>query len=731
MTNGTPPPGRTSRDGRLAAGICLLLAAGTLAAFWGVHRAGFVFDDEGLILANPHLADGLTGTSVRWAFTSFYMSNWQPLTWLSHLVVVEFFGLAPGPHHVVNLALHVAAALALFLVLRAATGATWCSAAAAALFAVHPLRAESVAWVAERKDTLSTLFWLLALGAYLRYARAPSLSRYLAVAGAFALGLLSKAMVVTLPAVLLLLDVWPLGRMRPAGDGQAEVPVPVAAGLGRLVLEKLPLAALSAVVAGLALAAQGRGRAVVSLELLPLGERISNALLSAVSYLGMTVWPLRLGAYYPLPAAAPGAAAVAGASVLLAGITLACLGLRRRAPFLAVGWLWYLVTLLPVSGLVQVGGQAMADRYTYLPLIGPVVALVWGVEAVTRPVRRRGVFLAPLALAVVGALAVLCRAQVGYWRDDLTLYRRTLEVTTGNWMIRNNLGKAHAARGDRDAAIAEFRESLRIKPSFVLARHNLAATLAQAGRADEAVEEYRRALDYNLFDADLHVALAALLEAQGSRAKALSHYRLALQLRPESADLAQTMGLALLRQGDLPEAARHFRDAVRLAPGSSMAQMNLGNALAGLGETEEARGRFLEALRLDPLSPEANYNYGNLLAAEGKTSEAVLRYREALRGRPAYLEARINLGKALYERGRPTEAIAEYEEALRLAPDSPEALANLGVVYLGLGRTQEAEAHLRRALLLRPDLEPARRALESVERGSGAGKPAGPSPARP
>ena len=581
-----------------------------------------------------------------------------------------------------------------------------------------------MAWVSERKDVLSALWWFLAIGAYVRYARRPSLARYLSVGAALALGLLSKAMGVTLPVVLLLLDVWPLGRLRPRTAGPPAAAAPGSVRFRRLLLEKLPLAALCAAVGVAAFLAQRAGRAVVALEQLPLGERLANALLSAVTYLGQTVWPLGLGAYYPLPPAPPAAAKVGVAFLLLAGTTGALLLRWRRAPFLAVGWLWYLVALLPVSGIVQVGGQAHADRYTYLPLVGPAIGFAWGVEALTRRVPRRALLLAPAAGLALGALALLCRFQVGTWRDDLALYGRALAVTRDNWMMRNNMGKALAARGERERAIAEYREALRIKPSFVLARYNLAGALAQAGREAEAGAEYRAALGYNPLDADLHIGLAGVLERQGDGAGALRHYRLALTLRPPGADLHQRVGILLVGQGRLQEAAESFRAGRAAAPGSAAAHMNLGNVLVRLGEAGEARVCFLEALRLDPGAAEAHFNFANLLAGEGKLPEAIGHYREALRSKPVYAEAHLNLAVALYRAGTPLEALREGEEALRLAPDSAEAHANLGAILIGLGRAGEAEPHLRQALVLRPDFETARRALA----GSGRAGPRGPAP---
>jgi tetratricopeptide (TPR) repeat protein len=454
--------------------VALALFALSFAVFAPAIGHEFILlDDLTYVANNPHLRDGFTAAAVRWAFFESYAANWHPVTWLSHLLDARLLGPDPRGHHLVNVLLHAANTALLFVVLRRMTGRLWASALAAALFGVHPLRAESVAWVASRKDVLSGLFWVLALGSHLRFSRRPSAGRYAATVACCALGLMAKATVVTLPFALLL-DVWPLGRF-----GRPGRPTPTAL---RLVAEKLPLFAISAIGSAVTLLAQQGWGAMAPLAGVGFADRAANALVAYTTYLGRALWPRELAILYPHAGSVPAAAAAAAALGLLALSAVALAGWRRR-PWLAVGWLWYLGTLVPMIGFVQVGVQAAADRYTYLPLIGISVALAWaGAEELARlPGMRVPGALA--ALAAVAAFACAGRAQTLTWRDDLTVFGRAVAVTRGNWLAEMNLGAAYGNRGEYRLALEHFEAALRIRPDYPTAAENVR-------RAREALERY-------------------------------------------------------------------------------------------------------------------------------------------------------------------------------------------------------------------------------------------------
>ena len=658
----------------------VVLAVAALAALPYLTDGGlrtFVFVDDALnVLENEHVLPGLTAAGARWAFTEFHGANWHPLTWLSHMADVSLFGLEARGHHLTSLTLHALAAGLLFLALFRLTGALWRSALAAALFGSHPLRVESVAWIAERKDVLSGVFFMLVLLAWERYARRRGAGRYALVALLLALGLMAKPMLVTAPFVLLLLDLWPLGRWRP---GQS------ASRLGALVAEKLPLLLLSLASGVVTFLAQRAGEAVQGLEAYTLSVRLSNALVSCVAYLGMTLWPARLAFHYPHPVVVVAGKAAAALAVL-GLLTWVAWRVRRRAPWWGTGWLWFLGMLVPVIGIVQVGEQAMADRYTYLPGIGLAVALVWGAAGAARGRGVRPAAVATLAGAVLGALLVASALQAGRWRDAETLFRHTLAVTEGNWMTHNNLAVLLAREKRREEALRHYREGLLIQPYYADGHYNLGLLLAELGRTAEAIGEFREAT-----------------RLDPRHAKALAH-----------------LGIALGRLGRWEEAVARQREALRVQPDFPEARNSLGLALVELGLPAEAEAEYREALRLRDEYPEARHNLALLLTRLGRVGEAADNYREALRLRPDLAESHQNLGVLLAREGRQGEAVAHFQEAVRLRPDYPEALFNLGLTHFLAGRMAEAEPPLREAVRLHPDFAEAREYLERALAAAGA-----------
>jgi len=491
----------------------ILLALATAGVYAGLAGHRFISLDDGrYVTANPRVAAGITWGGVVWAFTTWHAGNWHPLTWLSHMVDVQVFGLNPTGHHLVNLAWHCANTALVFAVLLRLTGARWRSAAVAALFGIHPLHVESVAWVAERKDLLATFFGLLALGAYGSYARRPGVGRYTTVAVALTASLLSKPMLVSLPFVLLLLDVWPLGRLAGATRPGRRLP--------RLLLEKLPLLTLAAASGVVTFLAQRGWGAVKPLAVLPASVRLTNAAMSYVVYLKKTIWPTDLAVYYPHADALPPPWQIAAAGLLLTALSLVAARQVRRRPFLLTGWLWYLGTLVPVIGLVQVGGQALADRYTYVPLIGVFLALSWGAADLARRHRGGAAILGATAAAAIIALASVTWGQVRHWRDTASLFGHAVSVTEGNWMAFALLGKDALDAGRPAEAVAHLRRSLTINPYTTAAagiHTNLARALANTGDLEEAIEEYRRALSIDSSSERARRELAAILAARPQR----------------------------------------------------------------------------------------------------------------------------------------------------------------------------------------------------------------------
>ena len=579
-------------------GICVLLAAATLAVYWPVGRFAFIkFDDGGYVYENPHVRRGLTWAGAEWAFTTGAQANWHPLTWLSHMADWQLFGSWAGGHHLVNVGFHAASGILLFLILARMTKRRWPSAVAAALFLLHPLHVESVAWVAERKDVLSTLFWMLTMGAYVLYVERPSIGRYVAVFVFLALGLMAKPMLVTLPFVLLLLDYWPLGRLGGAAEtGKATSGFPWRRA-GRLVLEKAPLLAIAAALSVVTYVVQQRGGSMAMAEHLSFGDRLANALVAYVAYLWNMMWPSGLAVFYPYVFPIPTWQAECAAAAL-AIVTVLVLWQRRRRPYLAVGWFWYVGTLVPVIGLVQVGDQAMSDRYTYIPLVGIFLAITWVVaDGLAKWGRRVQRLTAAVAgVVVLAACAAVSADQVRYWSDSITLFRHTLDVTANNETAHYYLGTSLAMRSRTDEAIREFRAALSLQPRDVEAHNNLAMALALQGRTEDAIREFRTALSLQPDMPEAHINLGLALAGLGQQDEAIYHYREALRFRPDSTEAHLDLGVVLAARGQKENAIREYREVLRFRPDSAEALNNLAWILATCPDPKVRDGS--EAVRL-------------------------------------------------------------------------------------------------------------------------------------
>jgi tetratricopeptide (TPR) repeat protein len=672
ITTELTPPSNIAPRSIGSLGILLMcggLVAAIFALFGRVGECEFVaHDDDVYVYINPVVSRGLTAEGFAWAFTHRHAGNWHPLSWLSHMVDCQLYGLAPCGHHLTNVGLHAAVAVFLFLVLRAATGATLRSLLVAALFALHPLRVESVAWVAERKDVLSGLFFMLTIGAYGWYAQGPrSLRRYAVVASLFILGLLAKPMLVTLPLVLLLLDYWPLGRFSAAAKESGDRPLSQWSVARRLILEKLPLLGLVAISCAVTVWAQSP--AIQAGEQVPLTLRLANVPVAYVTYLGQLFYPVDLAILYPFPAAGISAEKTAAATLLLLAITGGCWVCRKRYPYFIVGWLWYLVMLLPTIGLLQVGLQARADRYTYLPQIGLLLMLVWGTADLTASWSCRR-WLRPLVSGLVlAALAAVTFIQIGYWQNTEVLWNRALACTSDNLLAHYNLAVFLADRGKVDAAMEQYRQALKIDPRYLPARNNLGSLYDRQGSPAEAIQQYRLALQLQPDEPVSHCNLGLALCRQGNPGEALPHFQQALAANPQCAEAHYGLGMVLDRGGQSAAAAAQFQQALDIRPTYPDAHNFLGVVLSKLGKTTEAIAQFRQAVQCKPDYAQALHNLGSLLRQQGNIDEALECYRRALEIDPRYASAHINLGLALYQQQRYAEALAHWREALRLQPD--------------------------------------------------------------
>lgn len=701
----------------LAAGLSVLV----LAIYWQVTGYPLVrFDDGFYVGLNPAVREGVTLKGVRWAFTATLMGNWHPLAWISHMADVSLFGMAAGRFHLVNLLFHLANTLLLFRVFLRMTGRTWESGLVAALFAVHPLHVESVAWISERKDLLCAFFWLLAINAYAGYAARPGVARYLAVFSCFILALLSKAMAVTLPFALLLLDYWPLGRFLPsraAGEG-AEPPF-VPASARRILLEKVPMLLLSALFSLIAIQAQSAGDAIGSLDRFPFRERLVNAVAAYGNYVLKTAWPSKLAVFYPFPASGRPLREAAVSAAILLGLTAAAIFLRRRR-WPVVGWCWFLGTLVPVIGLVQVGGQSMADRYSYIPSIGLSVMAAWGGCALVERFRLSRPAASAAAGLWVAALSACAFVQAGYWRGSLPLFEHALAVTSGNWIAHAIVGAEASEAGRDEEALRHLREALRLRPDYADAHESLGMLLARQGRHAAAVPHFLEVVRYRPEDVRAQGLLAESLEKSGRSAEADAHRDAAIRDEAMGTDGHRRLGMLLAGEGRLHEALAHFRAALRLGPSDPEIHYDMGVALGRLGRREEALRHFREAISMPVADAEGHNKVGLALARLGRSKEALSHFREALRSRPDDVEALYDLGAVLEQAGRREEAIQRYREAARLAPGDADTLLALAMALDRSGRQGEASALFEEVLRLRPD---DKTALERLSRRPRTGPP--------
>ena len=652
--------------------LCILLAVVTFAVYLPVRNHEFLhYDDDVYVTENQTIHSGPTWQNIKWAFTTGYASNWHPLTWLSHMVDCRLFGVNASAHHIVNLLFHIANTLLLLIVLNRMTKQLWPSAFVAALFALHPLHIESVAWVAERKDVLSILFWLLTMLAYARYAERPSTGRYFLALVLFILGLMSKPMVVTLPFVLLLLDYWPLGRLfNPRFS------------IIRLLLEKLPFIILSAASSIITFIVQQKGGAMVAI---PFKERIANTAISYLTYIGKMFWPAHLAVLYPHPAGFISAGKAILYAVILTLITVLLLYYGRRYKYLAVGWLWYLGTLVPVIGIVQVGSQAMADRYTYVPLIGLFVIIAFTIAELAPKIPFRKILLTVLAAVVLIACVIATSIQLKFWKNSFLLFEHTLAVIESNSIMQNNLANVFIDQGKpedaarlfskaiksipnspeihnnfgnalrqldrKDEAIEHFKFALEIDPNFSKARYNLGLTLADKGKYNEAIEQFNIYLGSDVNLAQLHQDLKTLFVKEGSIDDTITRrLKKTLASKPDLVEVVSYLGYAVAQSGKPDQAVEYYYLALKIEPNNILTHGRFALALASVGRIDEAIEQCRIVLAARPNDFEMHNNLGMLLQNQGKLDEAIESYKKALQINPNFQKARENLDVALVQK---------------------------------------------------------------------------------
>jgi tetratricopeptide (TPR) repeat protein len=677
-----PPPAGKPYEVLL---VCILLVVAVAVVFGQTAFFDFVnLDDDQYITNNPAVQQGLSLDGIRWAWTNSLVGNWHPLTTMSLMFDWQFFRMEARGYHIHNVILHAVTTVVLFLMLRRMTGVLWLSALATAIFAIHPLRAESVAWVTERKDVLSGLFFMLTLGAYVLYVAKPSWYRYAVVFVVFALGLMCKAMLVTLPVVMLLLDYWPLGRLQPSandlGKGKGAKRDETLRRAAWLVVEKIPLFLLALVFS--ATTAYLSYTVVRAMAILPLGVRLASAPVSCVIYLGQMFWPCNLAANYPSNSAPP-AWQVVGACAVLLAISGAVLWGWRKRPYLLFGWLWYLVTILPVIGLVAGGNQLRADRYTYLTQIAITVALVWAVADWSASWPRRRWVLAVVSSLLVIALMAAAAYQTSFWKDSEKLWRHALACTSENGVAHEHLALALVRRTRETDSEQE--------------RHEAPALIA------EAKEHYLEAIRIAPQSAMALCNLAILLENEGQLDQSIVFLRRALEVHPEMAEIRYNLANVLRNNGNVEEAIKSYEQAIEQSPDFAPPYHNLASILRSQGKVDEAIERYHQAIGANPSFVDAYNNLGLTLDEAGRTEEAVEYYQQALQIRPDYPAAHFNWGNALFRMGRPEEAVGHYEEALRSAPQFTPLYLNLTRALLALGRLKEAIDYGRKTAQTNPN----------------------------
>ncbi len=666
--------------------IYLALILSTLLVFWQVRNFDFVnYDDNLYVYQNPHVLNGLTADGAIWAFATPHVGNWLPLTWISFMFDCQLFGPNPGWMHLVNLLLHIANTLLLFALLKKITGSIWPSAFVAAAFALHPMHVESVAWITERKDVLSTLFLMLTLAAYVGYVKKRSIVWYLLTILLFILGLLAKPMLVTLPFLLLLLDYWPLGRFdshqtiktssrqkhqsSPAHDRRRI--------LYRVIIEKIPFFVLSAVSSVITFFVQQSSGAIADINALPLKSKLANVFLSYATYIGKMFWPQNLAVFYPFDARTIQSWQIVFCALLMIVISVLTIRFGRKQKYLFVGWLWFVVTLIPVIGLIQSGSQAWADRYTYISYIGLFIMIAWGLPQLLSKWSYRKIVLGAAMAIVLAVLGICARLQVSYWNNSSTLFLHALAVTRDNYTAHDCLADDLREHGKTALAIEHYKKALQIKPYYADSVNGIGMAMYDEGNLNQAIEYFQKALKLKPDSPSAHNNLGFALRKQRKLDEAVAHFTQAVQIDPDFVLARNNLADTFILQNRLDEAIDQLHAILRLEPDSAFAHQTLGSALLKKGSVSQAIEQFNTVIKAEPNSANAHNSLGYALSWQGKLDEAVAHFSEAVKLMPDFAEARNNLANALKMQGRLDEAVAQFLVLVQLKPDWPAPMNDL------------------------------------------------------
>ena len=689
--------------------ILLLLVTTTIAVYQPIKNHEFTyFDDTFYVTENPSVRAGITAEGLRWAFSAEAKTKayWHPLTWISHMIDVQLFGMDAGRHLLMNLLLHIMNTCLLFFMLRRISGDLWPSAFVAALFALHPINVESVAWVAARKNVLSTFFWMLSLLVYVDYVQKPSRSKYLMLFSAFACGLLAKVMLVTLPCVLLLLDYWPLRRLSIDTSTATKVEQRKSSKVLRirhsqhlhLLFEKIPMMILAVIAASFATGSLKK----VSYEIIPLTLRIENAAVSYVRYLGKLIWPHKLAYLYPFPYSVP-TWQIVGALVILVVVSFACVRAYKTRPYLIVGWLWYLGTLVPVIGIMQTGlWPALADRWAYVPFVGLFIMFAWTVKDIMASRPNRKFLINPLTAIVLAFFLFNTHMQIPHWQNSFQLYAHALTVTTNNKIAHYDMGCVLDQQGHSAEASRHYELALHLDPNYPAPHINLGNSLLARGHIDPAIKHFRMALQNDPTAAIAHNSLGVALERQGNIQEAMHQYAQALQLDPDYPMAHNNLGAVLKKQGNFSDAIIHYLKALQLKPDYDEAHHNLGLLMMNSRKFKRALFHFQKALEINPENENAHIGFSAAMAAQAKIDEQITTMQLELTRDPNNPELQFKLGNLYRKNGEPDKAIGSYQKALLYRPDFPAALKNLGITHAVKGDYYMAQSTFEKLIQIQP-----------------------------